>query len=235
MRLSSTFATAISAGDIDSHNHTQVNQHMCLSNMYVHDQKSADLSLWLNRQVDAPDVPPALFNPIAIPERTTGVDLLPTGSSLGYASEMLDIKDCSTFAPSLYSSGNNNSSGSVVHMSATALLQKAAQMGTGVSNPSSSMFAGIGALMSSSVDKTLNHQSSSTRTGGNMGMRLGEMPMGWNINGVDGSLTRDFLGLGGDDQNSSCRPLFSPQELAKIASMENDMDLITSPYNGNRR
>lgn len=162
------------------------------------------------------------------------------------------------------------------HMSATALLQKAAQMGSTRSNPTSfngNAFGLMSSLSSSNSQKQLfrqpvNHQStaennfndlvnslqqaSSDNNNNNNGPAVLSSPSSFknldqfnlqqaataqsssannNENQDEHSLTRDFLGVGGDGHHiHGTGSNFFQQELEKFASMGSAMNL--SQYSG---
>lgn len=139
---------------------------------------------------------------------------------------------------SLYNVDQLGASGTPVHMSATALLQKAAQMGS--TRSSNSAFGLMSASLSNSLSQSRNGQVENLNgmmtsisspgngdglfMGNSNGRKLAEslMMMPGNVskegkasgNEVEGNLTRDFLGVEGNER----RP-FLQQELTKFASM----------------
>lgn len=111
---------------------------------------------------------------------------------------------------------NHHQEASQSHMSATALLQKAATMGSTRSN-SSGMFANSFGLMNSTMSSNVHNFSSLSDMRGshqgvmlmgdhhqnNVAMASDRLMMMMGDKQIEGGMTRDFLGVGGNNNNNN--------------------------------
>lgn len=148
-----------------------------------------------------------------------------SANSMTLPSEMAQIMpNAAVFPPPISTISNseewnnilsrNGSNAASPHLSATALLQKAAQMGASMSSPSSSLFSG------------LRMGSAQRREGevfGNGVHGTNSAGAGASASASAGSGTRDFLGLGRDGPGQQQH---FDQEMAKFGYMSSGLDLV---------
>lgn len=166
-------------------------------------QQKSRLSIWLNNQASPDPLNNAGSNHFGLSGSTTMLENVVLSPSLltGFGSygQLFPSANISLSSPLEGPKENDHNPPCQPKpaMSATALLQKAAQMGSTRSNPSSIFDNTFGVMSFSS-----NNDQGSGRL-------------------VDhSSLTRDFLGMGRDSGSP-----FLPQELARLATMRSAMGL----------
>ncbi|CAJ2656672.1 unnamed protein product [Trifolium pratense] len=216
------------------------------NNSLMMDQQRPSLSLWLNQgnhEMGQSSNNNSLFGSSCLSEivqmgntNNNNNALISSSSSSSLSSSMLSNFGANSTSAANLSQSKTAPSGSVsaTPMSATALLQKAAQMGstksnngaaatTNNNNNNPSIFSASFGVMTSpsssnnSFDHFLMHGQQSEQGKLNIlhhGVSTSSNSM---EQGQNSNLTRDFLGVSG---RSGPPPQFLPQELAKFASMQ---------------
>ncbi|KAJ1398472.1 Zinc finger C2H2-type [Sesbania bispinosa] len=226
-------------------------------------EQRPSLSLWLNQQGNNPDVGPnnsgLYMSSSNLPEMMQMASAQANAAALIGSSSMLSNfgvggsnsntanlslssvpigkrggEGGTVDLASIYSEGQNKQSKAATPMSATALLQKAAQMGsTRSTNPS--IFSGsFGVMNTTSPSSQTTSMLGSGATNNNfpslthssngfdelvMQNNNGHEAVKLKVHRAEHNLTRDFLGVSGGG------PQFFPQELAKFASLGSPMGL----------
>ncbi|XP_052177043.1 zinc finger protein JACKDAW-like [Diospyros lotus] len=190
-------------------------------------QQNPRLSLWLdqaNSQITPIDI---AVNSDAFSDHLVQM----ATPSMFTPSSMVNLGASKTTSPSSLSqpvvslhsnSQNHHRKPTSEPMSATALLQKAAQMGSTASKPS--LLANSFGVMNSSSPSSSRESSLNPLSQFRNELQQQDVHRQARIGGRPslGSLTRDFLGMGGDEDGAAP---FLPQELAKFASMDSAMGL----------